>query len=86
MWTERRILNSSGYGVIEFDVTGSAVVHRSYECRNQVNKIRDQVAVELGLDNPKLIEIELKMNKKHVMETRKVAICINDKYVLIVVS
>ena len=54
--TTKQILDSQGYAVVKFDVTGS-VSNKCDECRNKTRKIRKSIANELGL-NTDLIEIQ----------------------------
>ena len=55
--TEKKVLNDSGYAIVQFEVTGISLAKKAYQCRNQVNKIRNQIAVHLALDSKQLIEI-----------------------------
>ena len=56
MIIEKQILNSSGYAIVKFNITGSSVVQKINKCRNRVKTMRNQIAAELGLDH-RLIEI-----------------------------
>ena len=55
--THKRISNSYSYGVAQFDMTGSVIIRKVYQYKYRVNKIRNQIAAELGLKDPKLVEI-----------------------------
>ena len=56
MITAKQLLNSSGYAIVKFNVTGSSVVQKIDRCRNRVQTMRNQIAAELGLEH-QLIEI-----------------------------
>eukprot|EP01084_Bolivina_argentea_P301772 520705_1 len=56
MITEKQILNSCGYAMVEFEVTGTSVIQKTDQCKNQVRIIRGQISSILGL-NQQVIEI-----------------------------
>ena len=55
--TEKFIINSQGYAVVEFDITGSSVSTNSDKCRNKTSYIGDKLSDEMGLKRA-LIEIQ----------------------------
>ena len=42
--TEKKILNSSGYAIVEFDVTGSSIIEMTQICRNQTKILTQQMS------------------------------------------
>ena len=56
MKTTKQILDSQGYAVVKFDVTGS-VTNKLDECRNETRRIGSRISDALGLDKD-LIEIQ----------------------------
>lgn len=57
IFTQKFMVDSSGYAVIRFDVTSPCLTSKAYVLRRQVHGIRDQIASSLGISNPKLVEI-----------------------------
>ena len=48
--TNKKILDSSGYAIVQFDITGSSIIAKTKSCRNQVNVIKNQLSSLLGLE------------------------------------
>jgi len=57
VFTQRFAVNSSGYAVIRFSVTGDCLTGKAYVARTQVHGIRDQLGSLLGISSPKLVEV-----------------------------
>ena len=56
MITEKQILNSQGYAMVEFDVTGPTIAANTHQFRNKTKQIRNEISNKLGL-HERLIEI-----------------------------
>jgi len=61
MLTEKRIMNDQSIAVVQFSVCSDEVMVNMYRLKRRVFKIRDQLAGILGLNEPKLVEMQKPM-------------------------
>ena len=64
MVTEKKILNSQGYAMVEFEVTGPSISSNTHQFRNNIKQIRNEISNILGV-NERLIEIIKPMKIPH---------------------
>ena len=57
MSSTKKILDSSGYAIVEFEIKGPSIMKKISQCRNRISRIQKQLSICLGLPNQRLIEI-----------------------------